>query len=276
MRHTAWLPVLALLVACKPPPEAPEEVGALARFLFAEVDGEEASLLSAADELGEFLATMDLAAGLRERELTVAALTAADVEGLTVPDSFDPATQVAVAVVGRSVHGFDAAIELALEPNQVCIESDTTVYYGRTFNTDAGCFEGGTCAALDTDNEVRKENFLANIWYDLRKEYRRVPLEGGGEALFARSWTEQTAFTDNGNGSIDQSLTAEVWLPDPDDASATLRFYAMWSSVTLSGVGDDLWANLVTSGIDEGFQNADTFVDGGDCANDRDRPYDRP
>ncbi len=269
------LPVLVLTIACKPPPEAPEEVGELSRFLFSEFYGEDESLQSGAEGMRDYLLSVDLEAGLRDRELTIPSLRVIDVGDITLPDGFDPETQVSVAISGLSQHDLATAIEIVLEPNQVCIESDTTKYYTRTYTTDTACFGDGSCVELTSTNEVRKENFLANIWYDLDKEFRVVTLEDGTDVLLARSWISGDALTDNGNGSIEQSLTVEAWIPHPDDPTITMRYSAMWSSVDLSGVGDDLWANLVTSGLDEGFENSDTFIDGGDCDNERDREYDR-
>ena len=62
-----------------------------------------------------------------------------------------------------------------------------------------------------------------------------------------------------------------AWIPDAN--SGSLRFYGMWSSVT--GLGDDLYASSVKSGLDEHYVNTSTFAEGGDCNNDRDREYDR-
>lgn len=267
--------VVAAAIACKPPPEAPAEVGALTQFLFAETDGDEDSLRSAADQTYTYLATLDLDAGVNDRAVTPPALTSDFTDELVLPASFDPETQVAVALSGRSTHPIADHQPLAWETNHVCIESDTTKQYVRHILSDLTCFQDGSCDTLETTNEVRKENFLANIWYDLKKDFRTFTLEDGSTAIVARSWLETQAFTDNGNGSIDQSFQVEIWLPDPDDATATLRFGAMWSSVDLSGVGDDVWASLVKSGLDEGYANTDNFLDGGDCNNDRDIPYDR-
>lgn len=47
-------------------------------------------------------------------------------------------------------------------------------------------------------------------------------------------------------------------------------------AVTLPGVGDDTYANLVVDGIQEGFDNEDAFAAGEECDNERDAEYEPP
>jgi len=260
---------------CKAPEPAPEDLGQLTLYLFRHFDGDGEEMKSGTLELEEYLATLDLTGNVNDRSVAPPILKGEDLGSLQMPDGASASAQVPVAVSGLSRHDLDANLGLAGESNQVCIESDTTKYYHREYLTDLACFLDGSCERLETANEVRKETIVSKLWYDLYKDYFRVELEDGRTVVFARSWIEEVAYGDGGNSSLDQSFTIETWIPDSDDGSTTQRFYSMWSSVTLSGVGDDMYASMAKSGLDEGFQNADDFLDGVMCGNDRDREYDR-
>lgn len=271
--------ILALvLVGCgKPPVEAPEGLNDLARFLTTNFEAEgteelEAGMLGLEAEL----LALDLEGDVDDRAFTMATLRPEDLGGMPQHDGYDVDAQIPVAVAIRSQHDFQAQMRIVEETNHVCIESATTKFYGRTFDTDVACFTGGTCDTLETSNEVRKESLLGDVWYDLPKQYRRITLaEDGRDVMIARGYTPGVFSTDGGGGSFDQTYTLEAWIPDGDK---TLRFYSMWSSVTLTAVGDDAWAALVRSGIDEGYGYADDFLaDFAEelCREDRDRAYDR-
>jgi hypothetical protein len=220
------------------------------------------------------LDTLDLTGSLGDRSFTPPILTDEFKGGVTGPD-VAAEEQVPVSVAGMSRHDLDTNLGLVGETNQVCIESNTTVFYERTFTTDEACFLDGSCDTLSTENEVKKENLLAKVWYDVFKDYRTVELTDGRQAMLARSWTEEVFLGENGSNSFDQTYAIEVWIPDATDASQTRRYYTFWSSVTLGGVDDAFYATLVEGGLDEGYQNADNFVDGELCGNDRDFVNDR-
>lgn len=271
------LSVLALaLVACKPAPEASLSLEDGVTFLFSDFEGDAAELESAILDVEAEIKAADLSVEAKDRAFTLPKLTADKLGGVTAPPGTDPNNQVATVLLGRSEHDFDANYMLALETNYVCIESDTTVFYGRTIVEGEDCWEGRTCSFLRTTNEVRKENILAKAWYDLFKDYRRIDLSDGRTAMIARSWTEEVFPGDNGNTEFAQNFSAELWIPD---GSATLRAYAIWTEINI-GLGDDAMQTLVIDGLDQGFNFGDGFMAGQspdeyDCPNDRARPYDR-
>lgn len=265
-----------LTTGCTLPEAASEELGDLSLYLFREFDNPEAQLGRACVDLeAEYLTGIDLAGDVNGRTVTPPVLTPEDWGGVDGVLDIDHTLQLPVAVGGVSRHDLNASINLVLEPNQVCVESTSTKYYHREYLTDGACFVDGSCDVLRTMNEVRKENFLAKMWFDLAKDYRLVSLDDGREAMIARAWTNQPFAGDSGANSFDQLYALEVWLPSLDDGETTQRYYSMWSSVTIPGVTDELYAGLVKSGMDEGYRFADDFIDGIMCANDRDREYDR-
>ncbi|MBN2799655.1 MAG: hypothetical protein JXX28_10955 [Deltaproteobacteria bacterium] len=265
------------LTACKAPVEAPTEISELSAYMFQYFDNEDADELFAAElVLEDYLAGLDLTASVNDRAVSLTPLVGESVEGITIPEGVDPNLQIPVAVSGISRHGIDAQVGLILDENQICVASDSVKYAARTFLSDAGCFGDGTCDTLSTMNEVRRETFVAKVWYDTPGDFRRLTLDDGRQVILGRSWLERQFIGDSGDTSWDQSYALDVFIEDPAASGQTLRFYAMWSSVTIPGLGDDAYAGLVKSGVDEYYENADNMVDGEVCGNDRDRENDRP
>jgi hypothetical protein len=260
--------------ACKPE-EAPAEISEPMIALFSGFDGDVETLRLATLALETALVDIDLTAtSLDDRAFTVPALTADDLGGLTFPADADPEGQVPVAIAGQSANTVADSLALVGLDTQVCIESNTTVWYERAFDTDVACFTGGTSDTLETTNVVHKKS-LVEFWYELFKSYRTFDLDDGRSVMIARSWTDQTWTGVQGANTLTLTYTLEVWLENAEDASKTDRFYAIWSAGDV-GVSDGIFASLVKGGMDEGMQNADAYISGDtDCGvtpNEDDRP----
>ncbi len=265
--------LLLPLLGCAPPPDAPAELSDLGAYLYREFDQPDV-LAGGVLALDQQLSALDLDSALNDRAFTMPPLQQADRGDILSPDL--PAEhQLPVAIAGLSRHDLDEHMQLVGLANQVCIESDTTTWYGRSIRSGtAECLADGTCTRVDTDNEVRKESFVANVWYDFRKDHQLVQLDDGREAMVARGWIERPFPADNDSYSWDQFFQLDVLVPSPD--GGTTRFQAVWSAVQLGPVGPDIYVNTVKNAMDDHRVNADDFIDGSMCANDRDRPYDRP
>jgi hypothetical protein len=267
--------VLILAAACQTAVEAPATLEGALKSTFTNFETEDVRVLQVAvvkmmEEMEAFNLTDEDSLA---RAVSPSALTHEELGGVTPPPDTDPADQVPVALFGQSVHDFDANRTLAGEPNQVCIESNSTKFYARTFTTDEACFVDGTCEFLRTTNEVRKENIIAKAWYDLFKDYRAFELEDGTRVVLSRSWIEEVFFGDGGGNSFSQTFTTEAWI---DDGDKTDRMYTMWAEINI-GLGDDIMEGQIRDGLDEGFFNADQFLsdDLSECGADRERAYDR-
>ncbi len=271
MRSLLFVPVFVAAAACKqPPPEAPKELTELSFYLFSEFDSDDDVVAAGMVNLQDWLSKQDLEADVKDRAVSLPVIEGKNLGGLSIPDGINAADQVPIGVPGSSSHPVADQSELFLEPNQVCIESGTTVWAQREFLEGKGCFASGDCDRLEVVQEVRKENILAKVWYDQYKSYRRVILDDGEEAILARSWTEEQFLADGEKNSWDQLFQLDVYLPGK--GGTTLRYFAMWSSVVLVGVGEDSYANLVRDGIEESMVFADEFLSGNieSCKNDRD------
>lgn len=276
LRRLPLLTTALVLGACMPAERAPLGLDDATTYLFTNFEGDATELALVVGDLETEMDSFDLTADdvKNDRARTLDVLTEDELGGATMPPDADPEEQIATVVLGRSEQPMQAQIDLALEDNHVCIESNTTRYYGRTFLEGQDCFGDGSCAFLRTDNEVRKENFLAKAWYDLFKDYRRITLEDGREVMLSRSWSPESYPSDNGSGEFTQSFTIEAWIPDPD--GGVKRMYGMWTEINI-GLPDDLMQGQIIDGIDEGFYNAEQFMAGdtSECDADRDREYDR-
>jgi len=255
--------------------EAPEELGDLTLYLFANFDTEGDELVAGMDSLEAFLAGVDMDAELDDRAVTPPRLSPEHWGAVSGDPDAEPGIQVPVTVWRESPHPIASHLDLFIEPNQVCIQDDGTKYYMRSFDTDSSCLVDGSCDRANSTCEVRFENLLASAWLDTFADLRAIPAADGRVRYVIRGWMEERGIADDGESSWDQRFSLDIAIPHPEDPSRTWRFLTSWGSVTIPGVGDDLYATLVTDGIEEIFQNGDAFIEGEPCDNDRDRPYDR-
>lgn len=270
---------LLLAVGCaKPPPEAPKELGELGLFLFQHFEDEDTAELAAGlVNLRPFIEDTDFTLDAKDRALTMPKLEGESLGSLSIPDGATIEKQIPIALAGKSSHPLKGQRELAVEPNQVCIESSSTVWARREFTSDDGCFVNGSCDSMTTETEVRKENFLAKVWYDQYKDYKSIELEDEDgnvtEALIARSWTEKKFIGDDPDTSWDQLFQLDITY---EKGGESLRWFVMWSSITVPILTDDSYANLVVDGVEEAFVFGDEFLAGNIDSCKLDRNAEKP
>ena len=270
--------LITALLACKPPVEAPAEIGELTLYMVENFDGTgedgAEALPAAAISLENWLVTLPLSLDddVDDRAVTPPTLPEARLGDLPVPDSFSEESQVPVAVAAEVGDDMDTQLDLMLDPNQVCIASGTTVYHEQTFDSDEACFRDGSCELLETTHEIEIDS-LNNVWLDMKRDYRWFEVEDGRKGIVAVSALPNQATAYDGDGTWDQRYDLIFWLPS-QDGSKVLRFYSMWSSVTLTGVTEDFYATTVKNGLDEHLTNTVTFAAGEVC-DDRDNEYTR-
>ncbi|MEN0064827.1 MAG: hypothetical protein AAGA48_21965 [Myxococcota bacterium] len=259
------------LLACRPPPEAPAEVGALGRFLFAHFEDEEPDeLVAGIDNLVMRLATEDFRTSVADRAVGMPVLRPEDLGPLSLPNGTSADDQVGVAASGISAFPLVDQLRLITDPIQTCIESSNTTWAGRTFESDPDCFPTD-CDRLVTGNEVRRESLLARVWYDQPKVYRAVRSSSDVEVMVGRAHIDRIFEGDGGSNAWRQLFQLDVFV---DDGDQTLRWFASWTEVDVTGLGDDLLANLVISGIEEALGFGDELLGNAElsCPHDRDAP----
>ncbi len=278
MRPIALVPVIAVaLIGCKPPVEAPADLDELAAYMYANFANETTDELAAASlNLEAILAPLDYEANTDDRSWSLSVLNEADMGGITPTPEAVIDEQIPVAVAGMYQGSLEDAVGLILDPNQVCIGGDGYVYYERRFDAGDDCFDGAGCELLEVTNVARYESILASVWLRERMESRWVELEDGRSAVVEIGWMEERFTSDSGNATWDQRYGLDFYLPATDGGDEVYRFFAFWSSADIPGVGEDTYANLAVSGIDEGFANESAFTAGEECSNDRDGDYEPP
>ncbi len=265
---------LLSLLACEPPPEAPEDLSELALYLFENFDTDLDALAAGVPVMQDFILAVDPEWDVELRAVTLPSLQPADLGGAPETPGADADLQVPVAVLWTSRQAMEPHFDLNVDPNQICIDSSSSVYHRRTFISDPDCFEDGSCKSLQTVAEIRREEAIADFWYEYYTDVRRIDVDGQ-EALVSRGWLPEAAPSDGGDAVFHQSYMLDVRMAHPDDASQTLRFYGIWSSLEMVGVSDDLFSILLRNGIQDSYELADDFVDGILCENDRDHEPER-
>jgi hypothetical protein len=283
MLRASWIALF--LVACgKPPEPVSQEIADVGRRLFQHFDDEDPTVTMEADiaTLRDYILTFDeetLLTKTKDTAVTMPVLNGDFLGGLSVPEGVSASAQIPVALSAISVHDVDTQLGLVLEPNQVCIESATTTWAGREFLTDTACFEDKSCDSLSVSQEIFKENALAKVWYDQFKDYRWFEFDDADgnpvSALIGRSWNEERFVgeaTLGSEASWDQLFHLDVNINDPGDDARALRWFSLWSSVQIPGIGDDDFAGLAKAGIAEALLFGDEFLsnDIQSCKNDRD------
>ncbi len=235
--------------------EAPEELTELSPFLFAQHGGDERVLQDAVDNLRVGLAQLDLDGTRQERAWIPDALTVDAVLGLG-PEESDPADCVSAGLLGRTAFGPEDHAEFAISGDQMAAEP-TATDYSRTFlePEDPSCFPGQVCGMLVTVNDVRRENALYAVRFDLHKDYRWV----GDDALIARSWLDRVYPGEAGNTALLQSYVVDVVLIQ--DEGEFLRFQVVWGQVDLGlDVADDTSRAIMRQAVDALIEQTDEAI----------------
>ncbi|MBT3217957.1 MAG: hypothetical protein HN348_02620 [Proteobacteria bacterium] len=253
-----WLILISLLGCKKPPPEAPKELNELSRYLFREWDNEDPLVMQAGVEnLRDFLADLDLEGKVNDRSFTLDPIREDDLD-VDHPDR-DPEDCLNVSVARKSEWPVDDHAQLQIESDQTPTEP-TAKDYLRTFpkEDDPDCLPDHDCGVLETVNDIRRENLLMSISFELFKDFRWVELDGEEDALVARSWIDQSWAGDNGKNWVYQSFSVDIWIASNDAAWR----YQILSSETEVGVDDeDVVAGFLKGSIDNIMKKGDKAIE---------------
>lgn len=236
-RAPALLPSLLFVLAasaCTRPPEAPEDLVTLSRFLYAHWGDEDPRTMSAGlRNLRDFLADQDLTAGLQERSWELDDLQPEDVADIDRPEDRDLADCLGSGVAHESPWPVtDHARAQTLE-DQRPFEPTAPDNYVREFPEldDSACFTDRDCDELITVNDVTRQNILLTADFILFKDMRWVDLseelDGSGPwAVSARSWLAESWPGRKERVWLYQSYSIDVWI---EADGRTWRYQTLWS-----------------------------------------------
>ncbi|MCK6530709.1 hypothetical protein L6R50_25170 [Myxococcota bacterium] len=237
------LAALGLAAGCVPPPDAPEELSDLTRYMYREWDSEDPRVLGiGAGNLEDILLGFDLDGDVDDRAFVQDDLVEDDVDHLVHPD--EPVDDcVPIAVAARSRYGIDWHALFAIEVDQRPAEPTATEYERRFLDPeDPECFAEGSCGTLGTENEITRSNILYTVSFVMPKDFAWVEImkdtePTGRRAIVARSWLDRSWPSDDGNTDLQQSFTLDVWIEAED--GSTLRYQALWSDTEIPGIDSD-------------------------------------
>lgn len=259
--------VLSGLCACKPLPDAPRELSELSTYLYRSFEDEDPDVLTAGmNNLASYFEDLNFDQDWDNLAYTVADLTEEDIEGVERPDR-DPADCLPVGLVSASNHKPSRQAKVIVLKDQSPVEPNSPEHYKRSFMEpeSPACFPDGECELLRTDNDIIKDNALMTIPYTMRKDYRWVDMtvkDGDDEletqGILARSWCDKVAYSEDGDTTVYQSFSIDVFLPR--GKSQGIRYMTLWSE-TDAGVGDDVMQYTLKGGMHQLFEATEEYLD---------------
>lgn len=264
--------LLCGLSACTPPPEAPEDLGELTLYLFANFDDPDPAVMQAGmvnmlTFLEEFEEGGDLGidSPATDRAWQLPALEEENWGGADHWDGGSAENQMPVGVAVRSAYpGGDHAELVGLE-DQTPLESSSSARYDRTFLTDFDEWLAGDVALLQTENSIDRDNILLTLTYTAYKDYRWVEMPDGSQASIARSWTTEEYINEPGAGTANEDRmeffsNVELTIPSGE---GSLRYNCLWGAVVFAPeVDETVLLNTVRNGIQEGYENTEAYLAG--------------
>ena len=249
-------------LGCSTPQEAPTELVDLSLFFFSDFEvADEPLFADAFLNLEEAIAaSADLDGERRDRQWELAPLREEHLGGATAPDGEDPDAQVTMGLARRSPHPVSGHVGLLLREDQAPLDPSAPEYV-RTFALGQDCFAGRGCDRLEASNAITKANILLEVAYIAPKVWRHVALPDGRAAVAARTWNPERNVGEQGINSIDQTYSIDLFLEDPEDAGATVRFFTLWSAVTVSvDASEDLIRGTMALGTEGLLNRHDEFL----------------
>ena len=261
------LPLAALLAVasagCQRSPEAPTELDELSAYLFRHFETDEEGALEAGmGNLHDFFRDIDLYVPYQDRAFATSPLTEDDIEGIVHSDR-DPALQKPVALAIDSSHPPQGHATAIIQPDQTPMEPASPNHYVREYidPTAPSCFPDRGCLAVDTMNDIKKENLVMNAQYDMHKDFRWIEMEEVGSgvwALIGRAWCEEPTIGDAGNITIHQSYSLDAFIHDDDDQ--VIRYMSLWTETEIDGVEDAVIEATTRMGMSDMFDATEVWV----------------
>ncbi len=257
------LVVAATTLGCKAPPEAPEELSELSRYLFREFESEEWGVREAGmGNLAAYFADQDLTVAWQDLSYTIDDLAADDVADVEHPNR-DLTLQMPVGMAFPSGFGPDGHASVIVMGDQTPVEPNSPNTYDREFTepTSSDCFGDRECVLLRSMNTIVKENALMEIPYEMNKDWRWVELgepESGEWAVLGRSWCQDIALGVEGNNEINQSFSIDVFLPGEDGG---VRYMVLWSETVVAGIGEDVIIGTIEYGMHQMFEAHEEYLE---------------
>lgn len=245
------------LLACKPPPDAPDELDELVGYLFAHVATEDEDYLLA---------------GASNTDTWLEQRLAETLEGYAVDDLSEEVVSalgegerdlsgLAGAAVGHdSIHGVETLVETMLRTDPLEIYPETYASFERDDGGQLDCFLDGDCDLLDAEVWADQSYALGlQVQTNSRVQYRWIDTPNG-RAMVQRTWLRSPADVSFDWLAVDQQYYVWLMVPQPDGTSRSIQ--ATWVVAQFSGddVPEDLALQLVISSMSGQSQTLDDYI----------------
>jgi hypothetical protein len=249
--------VFLLIMGCRPPPDAPENLDELMSYLFEHaLDERDDALVAGTENL-----TVWMSANLEE---TFDGYRVTNLSSESVA-SLDGSERDLDGLVGAAV-GYDIAYPFELV-SDVMISTDPMDLYpdvyadnSREYLTDFDCFVAQECELLSFTAETTF-NYPLNIVASTkaRTDYRWLQLSNGQMASVQRVWMTEPAEVNVDWLTLEQNYFIAVAFPEGD---ITRRVESTWAIVKLGdgGVSEDVALNLTISNMKKTGERISTYI----------------
>lgn len=227
------------LLACRRPPEAPEDLDALATFLYEHhLDEDERVMASGMEQLRDwFESAFD---PVRNRGFELLVPLSADAVGSldasaafshpdTKPDrASDGMGGAAAGTIG--VHALDGYVAALVAVEQDVVFPDTFAEWGRTWRLcDGATFARVGCEHLEGD-EQQLSTFALGLRSDgeAYNQYRWIELDDGTRAMNHRNWQIYPPVVNSSLLEVVDQYYLNAFVPSSDGAQV-YRFQATWA-----------------------------------------------
>lgn len=242
------------------------DIGEESVLVFRDFDADPDALAGAIDRIDVLMDGLELEGKQRFRSFQLPRLESDDWDGLTLPTGIEAEQQLRFGTAALSRHSLEENLRAQVQEEQVCINADAVKCHRRIGQTDVDCFLDGSCDVYRTRNDIRIETVISKWWLtNLPVDYRRVELSDGRKALVARTWLEEKTLSDREKSEWTQRFGVDVFIEDPEDAGRTRRWYANWLAGDVAGMGNNWTSRVLYRGVDDGFENPDSWLDGDEC-----------
>jgi hypothetical protein len=249
--------MIAVLLACKAPPDAPTELDQLVGYMFEHIpDEDDAALVTASANLEKWLVDRidETAEGY-----TVETLSDEAVDALGEGDrSIDGLVGAAVGCV--STHSPEKLGKTSVGVNPMNIYNGFAAF-DRDWDQDKDCFLAFECMEIRAES-WQTATYVGMITVESHSiaEYRWVELDEG-YAMFERTWLREPAVVTPELVQVEQQYF--VWGIIPANGGAR-TIQATWVVATTgdSALNEDLALSLVVSGMQNNAEDLDAYIDG--------------
>jgi hypothetical protein len=218
------LPLLLLaLCACRPPPQAPEDLYDLAAYLYDHGwDEDQEALRLGLEQLGGWLEDHPEAAleGYEVGALSEQTLDAVDEQDRTTEG------MVGLSLSRLSHHPIEDSTWALVSVAQDEIFPGTFADYERSYLSGPDCFVDRSCDRMEAMEELHSTFPLGlETWSTAHNQYVWVELEGGW-AMVHRTWQLEPPQTSSNLMSVEEQAYLNLFVPGRDGA---WRLQAQWT-----------------------------------------------